>query len=102
MVISAVSLTGSSSVLAHERAPIIATVQKREVEVSVARYLRTPPYTAKRKGFGLGTSTAYAATATRALLSLATMQWPDNGGTMPNSKLNSSAPVEPNSPPPKP
>ncbi|CAH1700007.1 hypothetical protein BOSEA1005_13060 [Hyphomicrobiales bacterium] len=75
---------------------------KKRVEVSVARYLRTPPYTAKRKDFDLGTSTAYAATATRALLSLATMQWPDNGGTMPNSKLNSSAPVEPNSPPPKP
>jgi len=57
-----------------------------KVEASVARRLRAPPYAAKRKGFGLGTSTAYAATATRALLSLATMLWPDNGGTMPSKR----------------
>ena len=38
----------------------------REVEVSVARYLRTPPYSATRKGLFFGTSTAYAATATGA------------------------------------
>ncbi len=29
-----------------------------EVEVSVARHLRAPPYAAKRKDFDFGTSTA--------------------------------------------
>jgi len=43
------------------------------VQASVARCLRTPPYAAKRKGFIFGFVTAYAATATGARLSLATV-----------------------------
>ncbi len=41
------------------------------MQVSVARYLRTPPYTARRKGLSFGLATAYAATATGARLSFA-------------------------------
>ena len=42
-----------------------------KVQVSVARYLRTPPYAARRKGLSFGLVTAYAATATGARLSFA-------------------------------
>jgi len=42
-----------------------------EMQVSVARYLRTPPYAARRKGLSFGRVTAYAATATGARLSFA-------------------------------
>ena len=45
----------------------------KEVQVSVARYLRTPPYAAKRKGLDLVLRAAYAASATGARLSLATV-----------------------------
>ena len=41
------------------------------MQVSVARYLRTPPYAARRKGLDFGLVTAYAATATGARLSFA-------------------------------
>ncbi len=41
------------------------------MQVSVARYLRTPPYTARRKDLSFGLATAYAATATGARLSFA-------------------------------
>ena len=44
-----------------------------EVQVSVARYLRTPPYAAKRKDLDLVLRAAYAASATGARLSLATV-----------------------------
>ncbi len=42
-----------------------------KMQVSVARYLRTPPYAARRKGLSFGLVTAYAATATGARLSFA-------------------------------
>lgn len=45
----------------------------RKVQVSVARYLRTPPYGANRKGLALVLRAAYAASATGARLSLATV-----------------------------
>jgi len=45
----------------------------RKVQVSVARYLRTPPYGANRKGLVLVLRAAYAASATGARLSLATV-----------------------------
>ncbi len=51
----------------------IASRRIKKVEDSVARLLRAPPYAAKRKDLGLCLVTAHAATATRALLSLATM-----------------------------
>ncbi len=42
-----------------------------KMQVSVARYLRTPPYAARRKDLSFGLVTAYAATATGARLSFA-------------------------------
>ena len=42
-----------------------------EMQASVARCLRTPPYAARRKGLSFGLVTAYAATATGARLSFA-------------------------------
>ena len=45
----------------------------RKVQVSVARYLRTPPYAAKRRDLVLVLRAAYAASATGARLSLATV-----------------------------
>lgn len=47
----------------------------RKVQVSVARYLRTPPYAAKRKDLSFGSRTAYAARATGARLSFATVRF---------------------------
>ena len=44
-----------------------------KVQASVARCLRTPPYVARRKGLDLVLRTAYAASATGARLSLATI-----------------------------
>jgi hypothetical protein len=44
-----------------------------KVQVSVARYLRTPPYAAKRKGLSFDVRTAYAARAIGARLSFATV-----------------------------
>ena len=44
-----------------------------KVQVSVARYLRTPPYAAKRRDLVLVLRAAYAASATGARLSLATV-----------------------------
>lgn len=46
-----------------------------KVQASVARCLRTPPYAAKRKGLSFGLVTAYAATATGARLSFATVRF---------------------------
>ena len=46
---------------------------ERKVQVSVARYLRTPPYGANRKGLVLILRAAYAASAIGARLSLATV-----------------------------
>ena len=45
------------------------------VQASVARRLRTPPYPARGKGLSFGLVTAYAATATGARLSLATVRF---------------------------
>lgn len=47
----------------------------RDVQASVARCLRTPPYAARRKDLSFGVVTAYAATATGARLSFATVQF---------------------------
>ena len=44
-----------------------------KVQASVARCLRTPPYAAKRKDLDLVLRAAYAASATGARLSLATV-----------------------------
>ena len=44
-----------------------------KVQASVARRLRTPPYPARGKGLSFGLVTAYAATATGARLSFATI-----------------------------
>src|SRR6056297_3269844 len=45
------------------------------MQASVARCLRTPPYAARRKGLSFGLVTAYAATATGARLSFATVRF---------------------------
>ena len=46
-------------------------ISENRMQASVARCLRTPPYTARCKGLDFGLVTAYAATATGARLSLA-------------------------------
>ena len=48
-------------------------VDQGKVQVSVARYLRTPPYGATRKDLVLILRAAYAASAIGARLSLATV-----------------------------